>query len=126
MDSSNFSSLPLASHILITFPLPNEDRGHLIPTFYKQVKGDEANNTGFILLGSTRPFYGQLADKHGYNWQYNNLRPVAPDSRFRSEDEFLKIGGLVLNLAGLWGGSRHPANWIDRIAPTKDVLRGIR
>ena len=28
----------------------------------------------------------------------------------------------VLNLCGLWGGERHPKNWVARVAPTKDVL----
>jgi len=29
----------------------------------------------------------------------------------------------VLNLAGLWGGSRSPHSWVTRVAPTKEALK---
>lgn len=32
------------------------------------------------------------------------------------------MGGTVLNLSGLWGGARHPKNWMDRVAATKEQL----
>jgi len=35
----------------------------------------------------------------------------------------LALGGCVLNLSGLWGGQRHPRNWIDRVGKTKDQVR---
>jgi len=43
-----------------------------------------------------------------------------------AEDAFLSLlgkEGVVLCLAGLWGGERHPRNWIPKIAPTSAALR---
>lgn len=46
------------------------------------------------------------------------------NARAVAEDELLGLGGCVLNLSGLWGGERHPRNWIGRVAGTKEMLRG--
>ncbi len=45
----------------------------------------------------------------------NNDRAIA-------EDELLALGGCVMNLSGLWGGTRQPREWIDRVARTKEQL----
>ncbi len=29
-----------------------------------------------------------------------------------------------MDLAGLWGGERNPLHWIDRVASTKELLKG--
>ncbi|KAL2258731.1 hypothetical protein VTK26DRAFT_7828 [Humicola hyalothermophila] len=50
---------------------------------------------------------------------YNTSAPRAV-----AEDELLSLGGCVLNLAGLWGGARHPRNWVGRVAPSKEAARG--
>lgn len=53
-------------------------------------------------------------------------RPAVP--RVESEFELLSLSGssgretAVLNLSGLWGGSRDPRNWVLRVAGTKDAL----
>jgi nucleoside-diphosphate-sugar epimerase len=56
-------------------------------------------------------------------------RPSNP--RAESEFELLALSSptspyqtqtTVLNLAGLWGGTRIPRNWVSRVAPTKDAL----
>lgn len=44
------------------------------------------------------------------------------NARAEAEDELISMGGSVLNLSGLWGGARHPKNWIDRVATTKEQL----
>ncbi|KAL2163275.1 hypothetical protein VTH06DRAFT_5331 [Thermothelomyces fergusii] len=40
-----------------------------------------------------------------------------------AEDELLALGGCVLNLAGLWGGTRVPRTWARRVVPSKEALR---
>lgn len=49
------------------------------------------------------------------NYDTKNDRAVA-------EDELLSLGGTVLNLSGLWGGSRQPRNWVTRVATSKAQL----
>jgi hypothetical protein len=41
-----------------------------------------------------------------------------------AEDQLLELGGCVLDLAGLWGGERMVKHWVDRVASTKEMLRG--
>lgn len=38
--------------------------------------------------------------------------------------ELIELGGCVMNLAGLYGGSRQPKNWVGRVAKTKEQLAG--
>jgi nucleoside-diphosphate-sugar epimerase len=44
------------------------------------------------------------------------------------EEELLALSPdtptTVLNLAGLWGGTRKVKNWVGRVAPTRDALKG--
>lgn len=51
------------------------------------------------------------------------------DPRGIAEQELLallpKPQTTVLNLAGLWGGTRKTKNWIGRIAATKEALEKI-
>ncbi|KAJ3305564.1 hypothetical protein HDV03_001430 [Kappamyces sp. JEL0829] len=113
-DPVHYQVLPKARHVLITFPLPTEESAEIITSLYRLAHGIAPS---FVLLGSTRAFHGTKespwATRHG---------PVTPDTRYRAEEWFLKTGGVVLNLAGLWGGLRQPKNWISRIAPTKEAL----
>jgi hypothetical protein len=114
---AHFKLLPKARAVLVTFPLPTETSGSIIIEMYKKVHFS-VNNPSFILIGSTRAFHGvpgnPWCDRHG---------PIKADSRIQAEDWFLRSGGVVLNVAGLYGGTRQPKNWIsDKIAPTKQAL----
>jgi hypothetical protein len=59
------------------------------------------------------------SDRHS-SYNTSNLRAVA-------EDELLShspaVPTTVLDLCGLWGGSRSMRNWVGRVAPTKEVLK---
>ncbi|KAJ3262537.1 hypothetical protein HK103_000066 [Boothiomyces macroporosus] len=111
-DPQQYKRLPSAKTVLITFPLPTIESAAIIMGLYNAAHGDKSK---WILLGSTRAFVGKpWADRHG---------PVQPDARYNAEEAFLKLGGCVLNLAGLYGGSRQPQNWIPRVAPTKEALK---
>lgn len=51
-----------------------------------------------------------------------------PDSeRAGSEKELLelspKVPATVLNLAGLWGGTRSMRNYVSKVAPSKEALK---
>ncbi|KAH9828520.1 hypothetical protein Tdes44962_MAKER09265, partial [Teratosphaeria destructans] len=43
--------------------------------------------------------------------------------RAGAEDALLALGGCVLNLSGLWGGTRDPRQWVERVARTKEEVR---
>ena len=113
--------LPVARAVIVTFPLPTEESGSLIIKMYTALAklSSPSAAPSFILLGSTRAFHGVA----GNPW-CNRQGPLNnADSRIRAENWFLQTGGVVLNLAGLWGGQRQPQNWIaDKIAPTKEAL----
>ena len=49
------------------------------------------------------------------------------NERAQAEAELLSISKdtvmtTVLDLCGLWGGQRHPRNWVRRVAMTKAAL----
>ncbi|KAJ8483293.1 hypothetical protein ONZ45_g14642 [Pleurotus djamor] len=53
---------------------------------------------------------------HGANTQ--DAKNTETQTRIR-----IRIRTTVLNLSGLWGGTRDPRHWVERIAPSKEVLR---
>ena len=61
------------------------------------------------------------------NRWYDRNSPFILNGRASAESELLALSPdtptTVLNLAGLWGGSRSPRNWVGRVAPTKEALR---
>jgi hypothetical protein len=115
---NQFSELPLAQNVLITFPLNGTGQSRKLVEGYSSVhKGKDIH---FVQLGSTGiwqiPQSSPWADRHSpYN--KDNARAIA-------EDELLSLQGCVLNLAGLWGGERQPKNWVGRVAKTKEDVKG--
>ena len=118
-DSSNpspYKALPAAATILITFPLRSEGQSRHLTSLYNQTHPD--TKTQYIQLGSTGIWQiegqPQWIDRHS-KYDRANARAIA-------EDELRDLGGAVLNLAGLWGGSRQPRNWVGRVAGSKEAL----
>ena len=74
----------------------------------------EANS--WIQLGSTRIFDAPHWNDATSTYDKRNPRAIA-------EDELLNLGGCVLNLSGLYGGERHPRNWVNRVASTKAQVK---
>jgi hypothetical protein len=109
-----YLKLPKAEMIVITFPLPSEHSAEVIVQAYNKIHQIAPK---WILFGSTRPWHGTSSDpwatRHG---------PVRPDARYQSEEVMLRMGGCILNLAGLYGGPRQPKNWIPKVASTKASL----
>ncbi|KAL1585564.1 hypothetical protein WHR41_06005 [Cladosporium halotolerans] len=119
-DGSQMSSLPLAKHVLITFPLTSAEQADYLIKSYEDGHGKAPHPTRFIQLGSTGIW--QIPQKTIWvsrRSPYNTSMPRAV-----AEDAVLKHGGCVLNLAGLWGGQRDPSTWVDRVAKTKEDVKG--
>lgn len=127
-DPSYFAVLPLAKTVLITFPLTGEGQSRQILEGYaathKQSNGSSeagsSSRTQWIQLGSTGIYQIESQElwvtRHS---KYNNT-----NARAIAEDELIGLGGCVLNLAGLWGGERQPRKWVDRVADSKEKVRG--
>jgi hypothetical protein len=115
-DIEQYREMPSATTVLITFPLHRKESLQHLKELYEKTHVTKAH---VILLGSTGIWQIDNQDlwitRHK-KYDMNNLRAQA-------EDELISHGGCVLNLSGLWGGERHPKNWVDRIAPTKEKLQ---
>ncbi len=137
---SAIAALPRARYILITFPLTGTGPSKLLFETYAQTHltaaasptTATANPFRFIQLGSTGIWQqpsaaaATTAPTSTHNpWITRHTKPTPPLSpRCHAENELLALGGCVLNLAGLWGGSRVPRNWAARVASTKEAVRG--
>jgi hypothetical protein len=87
---------------------------------YTKTHNSETTQYQFVQLGSTGIFSipnQELWVTRHSNYDKSNPRAIA-------EDELMSLGGCVLDLAGLWGGERQPKNWIDRVAASKEQLKG--
>lgn len=131
-DTSNITALPRARHILITFPLRGAGPSAALVRAYTAahtrgaITPDAKTPFRFIQLGSTGIWQasgptvvredGPWISRHS-PYDKGNLRAVA-------EDELLALGGVVLNLSGLWGGARDPRSWVGRVGATKEAVRG--
>jgi hypothetical protein len=87
---------------------------------YNQTHTAENALNQFVQLGST----GIFSVPNQQLWVTRHSDYDKSDPRAIAEDEFMDIGACVLNLAGLWGDERQPKNWIDRVAATKEQLKG--
>lgn len=114
-DVEPYKRLPSARTVLITFPLKGHGQSKLITSLYRQVHGDENN---WIQLGSTGIF------NRAPDWNTEDSAYDREDVRAVAEDELMECArGCVLDLAGLYGGERKPANWVGRIAKSKEDIR---
>lgn len=115
-DEAQFKRLPTAKTVLITFPLKGKGQSSQLTSLYEKThSGSRAN---YIQLGSTGMWKGST-------WQDENSPYDGTEPRAAAEDELMKVaGGAVLDLAGLYGGSRQPHNWVDRVVKTKADLKG--
>jgi hypothetical protein len=116
-ESSAFRVLPEATTVLITFPLRSAGPSQKLVDFYHQTHTSKPH---YILLGSIGIWQtegkGVWLDRHS-PYDTENERAIA-------EDEMLQNGGCVMNLAGLWGGTRVARRFVRRAASTKSQLKG--
>ncbi|KAF9479630.1 hypothetical protein BDN70DRAFT_858211 [Pholiota conissans] len=134
-DISPYMILPTTRTLLITFPITTKGASERLIRLYGQTHGldsaDNENKTRFIQLGTTGIWDGrQLRDGSStlptHNW-FDRQSPFTRTPRAEAEEELLAMSRLfpttVLNLAGLWGGTRSPKNWVDKIASSKEALK---
>jgi hypothetical protein len=114
-----YKALPDAKTILVTFPLRGKHQSSYLFTSYNRTHNSETAQYQFIQLGST----GIFSIPNQELWVTRHSKYDKANPRAIAEDEFMSLGGCVLDLAGLWGGERQPRNWIDRVAATKEQLK---
>ncbi|CAA7269484.1 unnamed protein product [Cyclocybe aegerita] len=136
-DPEPYTVLPNARTILITFPIDKKGASERLVRLYSQSRGEGGDvKPRFIQLGTTNMWGGsrltrgqnaQGADAAVQSGWYDRRSPYAPTPRAEEEAALLALSPAtpttVLNLAGLWGGSRSPKNWVAKIAPSKEALR---
>jgi hypothetical protein len=115
-DTEPYKTLPSAKTVLITFPLVGPGQSSRLTNLYRSVHGDQNR---WIQLGSTGIF-NQCDD----DWSDESSPYDREDKRAVAEDELMEeVGGVVLNLSGLYGGVRKPREWIPRLAKCKEDVR---
>ncbi|KAK8101036.1 uncharacterized protein PG998_007558 [Apiospora kogelbergensis] len=120
-DAGQFKRLPSATTVLITFPLKNKGPARRLTKLYADTHPQDqgSKKTHFIQLGVTSIW------KCTSGWQSESSPYDKSDVRAIAEDELMEVaGGAVLDLAGLYGGSRQPRHWVDRVVQTKADLKG--
>jgi hypothetical protein len=125
-DEKPYKRLPAAKTVLITFPLKGKGQSKTLTNLYAQAHNDtnctttKAHRT-WIQLGSTGIFNVEEG------WSTDDAAYDTSDTRAIAEDELMEcVGGIVLNLCGLWGGERQPKRWIERLAKSKEDVRKRR
>lgn len=114
-DEGQFKRLPVATTVIIMFPLKGKGQSSQLTSFYQQTHDDK--KTQFVQLGAT-----SIWKEAG--WQDDNSPYDKTNARAIAEDELMEVAdGAVLDLAGLYGGARQPRNWVDRVVKTKAELK---
>lgn len=113
-DPEPYNRLPKAQTILVTFPLKGRGQSTQIHELYRKTHAAMVSN--WIQLGSTGIYTESQWTDRSSPYEKDNARALA-------EDELIYMGGVVLNLAGLWGGSRDPRNWVTRVAKSRAELK---
>jgi hypothetical protein len=115
-EEAQFKRLPVAKTVLITFPLKGKGQSRQLTELYGRTH--PGSTPHYVQLGSTGMWKGST-------WQDENSPYDAENPRVVAEDELMEVaGGAILDLAGLYGGSRQPRNWVDRVVKTKADLKG--
>ncbi|KAK4051405.1 hypothetical protein OIV83_002889 [Microbotryomycetes sp. JL201] len=132
--SNDYDALPTAKTVVVVFPLKGKGTSSRLVQGYEHAHGQ---GTRWIQLGSTGIFDGgptlkrdqNLSEKletakANFKWTDRHSPYNVDNDRAIAEDELLSLteNAFVLNLCGLWGGMRDPANWFGRIAPSKEAL----
>ncbi|KAI1613931.1 hypothetical protein EDD36DRAFT_210849 [Exophiala viscosa] len=114
-DIEAYKTLPIAKYVLVTFPLKGKGPSARLFASYINSHSKEASATKWIQLGSTGIFTAP-------DWNDSSSPIDETNERAIAENELIRLGGCVLNLAGLYGAGRQPGNWIGRVAKTKEAL----
>nr|POF11599.1 hypothetical protein CFP56_44437 [Quercus suber] len=116
---NQFSTLPTAKSILITFPLTGHGQSKTLIRGYSKAHASKPQDLQFVQFGSTGIW--QIPQKT--TWVTRHSPYDTTNARAIAEDELIGLGGVVINLAGLWGGERDPKKWVERVAKTKEDVK---
>jgi len=119
-DTAPYKRLPKAKVVLVTFPLVGKGQSKQLIELYESVHGKDAK---WIQLGATSIWNEKSISGADGGWADENTPYDTSDERAIAEDEMRSLGGVILNLAGLYGGERVPARWLPRVVKTKDEVR---
>ncbi|TFK49838.1 hypothetical protein OE88DRAFT_1755903 [Heliocybe sulcata] len=119
-------TLPDAGTALIVFPMRVSGASeklvmHFQKTHEVVIVGDMGHRPTAKNSGIGRVHSGDMT------WydRYSEFDASNPGSN--TENKLLSLSPdtptTVLNVCGLWGGSRHVRNWVGRVAPTKEALK---
>ncbi|PWN24632.1 alpha/beta-hydrolase [Jaminaea rosea] len=117
-----FKNFPTARLVVVVVPLKDQVVANELVTAYQahcvEKKGMGAPPSKWLILGSTSA-YG--------SGEHSSASPISKSTpRSAAESAVLalvKRDAAVLHLAGLYGGStRHPLNWLSKVADDKDKL----
>ena len=122
-EKDQFSQLPRAKTVLITFPVKGKPALRRLVHGYENV--NPQNTTQWILLGSTGVY--ALPPDHppdSFRWFDNESDPTAPSERWDAEACLLEeFQGCVLNLSGLYGEpGRDRKIWERALPDSKEGL----
>ncbi|KAI0091166.1 hypothetical protein BDY19DRAFT_886087 [Irpex rosettiformis] len=141
-DEAQFSNLPDARTVLVTFPISVKGASERLVRLYEKTRTGRYGNefeggkgkARWIQLGTTsvwdvsvgRPFRPPSSDGSVlWSDRYTPIDMSHP--RGAAEKELLALSPdtqtTVLNLSGLWGGQRAMKHYIGRVAPTKEALK---
>ena len=101
------SQTPLANTVYITFPVRGAEALDVLLNAYSETHAG-SESVRYIILGATTIWKGD-------GWHDETSPYDEDDARGQAEDQLLKIRGdqaVVLDLAGLYGGQRHPRTWL--------------
>ncbi|KAI4869182.1 hypothetical protein F4820DRAFT_43974 [Hypoxylon rubiginosum] len=113
-DPTPFRTLPYAETVLITFPLHGNGQAANLVRMYEST---HKHRPRFVLLGATSIWTAPT-------WQDETSPYERADPRAVAEDELMTCSdGAVLDLAGLYGASRQPRDWLDRVVKSKSDLK---
>ena len=119
----DFEVLPPADFVLITFPVKGEENlGRLVSMYWEthpEREGEYGKHTKWILLGSTLIWKSPGFNDENSGYDEDNERGRAEDGLLYAVDK----RAAVLDLAGLYGGQRHPRNWLTRVAKSKEDVK---
>ncbi|KAF5309303.1 hypothetical protein D9758_019053 [Tetrapyrgos nigripes] len=145
-DSDIFKPLPDAKTVLITFPITLSGGSERLVRLYKSTRHNSDTNPAFIQLGATSIWgtsdrsIARAAAESGsqapippkpkeLQW-FDRHSPLNPGDRGAAETELLALAPAmpttVLDLAGLWGGTRSMKNYSSiHMIHGIDVARAI-
>ncbi|PSK43069.1 hypothetical protein B9Z65_7023 [Elsinoe australis] len=141
-DQSYFSTLPSARYILITFPVKGTTDALKLVDSYLDTHPRAQDSVRWIVLGSTGIWQigGRYATQQQREEQHklqggdegekspwvDRYTPYDRENdRAIAEEGYMSRGALVLNLSGLWDGEkRDPKHWVERVATTKEAVKG--